>query len=45
MLFQNFHINNLFNIYLYIYVGDAESLSFGRFLNTWARGDITGRRT
>ena len=30
-----------------IYVGDAEtsSLSFGRFLNTWARGDITGRRT
>ena len=32
---------------LYMYVGDAEtsSLSFGRFLNTWARGDITGRRT
>ena len=34
-------------VYIYIYVGDVEtsSLSFGRFLNTWARGDITGRRT
>ena len=30
-----------------IYVGDVGTLglSFGRFPNTWARGDITGRRT
>ena len=31
----------------YIYVGDVRTSgrSFGRFPNTWARGDITGRRT
>ena len=31
----------------YIYVGDVgtSGLSLGRFPNTWAQGDITGRRT